>query len=66
MNRVEDVERQVKSFSQAELRAFRDWFAGYDAEVWDAQIEEDVKNAKLRPLVEKALRDHKAGRSSLL
>jgi hypothetical protein len=66
MSRVENIEGQVKSLSLEELKAFRDWFASFDAEAWDLQIEADVKNGKLGSLAERALRDHQAGRSSLL
>ena len=66
MNRIESIEGQVKSLSLEELKAFRDWFAGFDAEVWDAQIEADAKNGKLRALADRALRDHESGRSSVL
>jgi hypothetical protein len=66
MDRVENIEGQVKSLSSEELRAFRDWFASFDAEAWDAQIETDARNGKLRSLAERALRDHESGRSSLL
>jgi hypothetical protein len=63
MSRVEYVEGQVKSPSPDEMKALRDWFARFDAEVWDRQIESDATNGKLRPLAERALRDHQSGRS---
>jgi hypothetical protein len=66
MRRVEQIEDEVRTLSLEELRAFREWFARFDAEVWDPQIEEDVKNGKLRSLAERALRDHASGRSSVL
>jgi len=66
MSRVEHVEGQVKGLTLDELRAFRDWFARYDAEVWDDQIEADAKNGKLGSLAERALHDHESGRSTLL
>ena len=66
MDRVENIEGQVRSLNSEELKAFRDWFANFDAEIWDAQIEADAKNGKLRSLAERALRDHESGRSSLL
>jgi hypothetical protein len=66
MSRVENVEGQVKSLNSEELKDFREWFASFDAEVWDAQIEADARNGKLRSLAERALRDHESGRSSLL
>jgi hypothetical protein len=66
MSRVEQIEGEVKSLSPDELRAFRDWFARFDADVWDDQIEADAKNGKLKSLAERALRDHESGRSTLL
>ena len=66
MSRVEQIEGQVKSLSANELKAFREWFARYDAEMWDRRIEADAKNGKLRSLAERALRDHDAGRSTEL
>jgi hypothetical protein len=66
MDRVENIEGQVRSLSSEELKAFREWFATFDAEAWDTQIEADAKNGKLRPLAERALRDHESGRSTLL
>jgi hypothetical protein len=66
MSRVERIEGQVKSLSIEELKDFRDWFARFDAEVWDAQIEADATNGKLQSLAERALRDHESGRSTIL
>ena len=56
----------MKSLSQDELKAFRDWFRQFDAEIWDDQIEADAKNGKLRSLAERALQDHESGRSTIL
>jgi hypothetical protein len=64
MSRVERIENEVESLSPEELKAFRDWFAEFDAEAWDRQIEDDAKSGKLQSLAERALRDHEAGRSS--
>ena len=66
MSRVEQIEGEVKSLSPDELKAFRDWFAQFDAEVWDHQIEADAKNGKLSSIAERALRDHESGRSTIL
>ena len=63
---MEHIEGQVKSLSLDEMKAFRDWFARFDAEAWDDQIQADAKNGKLRPLAERALRDHQSGRSTML
>jgi hypothetical protein len=66
MSRVEHLEGQVKSLSLDELKDFRDWFARFDDEAWDEQIEADAKKGKLRSLAERALRDHESGRSTVL
>lgn len=64
MSRLESVENEVKRFTADELRAFRDWFAEFDANTWDRQFESDARNGKLDGLAERALRDHKAGKST--
>ena len=66
MSRVERLEREIAELTTIELRALREWFARYDAEVWDSQIESDVKSGKLSTLMERARRDHDAGRSTKL
>jgi hypothetical protein len=66
MNRVENIEDQVKQLTFEELRAFRDWFVQFDADAWDRQVESDVCSGKLDDLAERALRDHRAGQSTEL
>lgn len=66
MSQVENIESQVKSLNPEQLKSFREWFATFDADAWDAQIEADARNGKLRALAERALRDHESGRSTLL
>ena len=64
MSRVESIEGEISSLSPDELRALREWFAQFDADAWDRQIEADADNPKLRSLVQKALREHEEGRST--
>jgi hypothetical protein len=66
MSRVERIEGEVQNLSAKELKAFRDWFARFDAAAWDQQIEADADNGKLRSLADRALEDHEAGRSTVL
>ncbi len=66
MSRVERVEDEVQNLSAEELKAFRDWFARFDTAAWDQQIAADADNGKLRSLAERALKDHEAGRSTVL
>lgn len=66
MSRVEQVEDQVKGLTPDELRLFREWFAQFDADLWDRQLAEHEGNKRLRELAENALRDHRAGKSTIL
>jgi hypothetical protein len=66
MSRLEQLEQQIAELDASELKALREWFERYDAEVWDRQIESGAKSGKLAPLAERALRDHRAGRSTKL
>ena len=61
MSKVETLEREIEKLSAEELAAFRDWFANYDADAWDRQMEADVKAGKLDRLAAEALAEHKRG-----
>jgi hypothetical protein len=61
MSDVESLERGVEKLTPEELAAFREWFASYDADAWDRQIESDVKAGKLDRLAAKALAAHDQG-----
>ena len=54
MSRVERIEGEVQNLSAEELKAFRDWFARFDAAAWDEQIEADARNGKLGSLAKRA------------
>ncbi len=66
MSKLEDIERAVAALSPEEMARFRDWFEAFDARLWDEQIARDARAGKLDTLAEKALEDHKAGRSTPL
>jgi hypothetical protein len=66
MSKVENIEQEVQDLTPAELAAFRAWFLEFDAQVWDRQIEEDVRKGKLDKLAEEALAAHRAGKSKEL
>lgn len=56
----------MSQLSQAELEHFRAWYAEFDADAWDRQIEQDVVAGKLDNLAEIALREHGAGHTRTL
>ena len=66
MGKVKDLETQIQELTPAELAAFRKWFTKFDADNWDREFEADVRAGKLDALAERALHDHRAGRSTKL
>lgn len=66
MSRVEQLEKQIAELDPSELKALRTWFERHDAETWDREIEADARSGRLSHLIERALRDHEAGRSTEL
>ena len=64
MSKVNDLERQVQSLSADELAAFRQWFAEFDADSWDRQLEIDAKSGKLDSLAKRARHAHASGKST--
>jgi len=66
MSRVEKIENQIKELSQDELTALREWFADFDADAWDRQMEANINAGRLDSLAERSLLDHEAGRSTKL
>jgi len=63
MTKVESLEREVEKLSPEELATFREWFATYDADAWDEQIERDVRAGKLDRLAAEALAAHDRGKT---
>lgn len=66
MSRLENIESELKQLSAEELKRFREWFFRFDADAWDLQVDGDVRDGKLTKLAEKAIRDHRSGRSTEL
>jgi hypothetical protein len=62
MSTVEDLEAAVQRLSPEERAAFRAWFAEFDANEWDRQLEADVTAGRLDWLAAEALADRQAGR----
>ena len=59
---VNEIESAVARLSSKELAAFRNWFAEYDAKMWDQQFAADIAAGHLDSLADEALRDLDEGR----
>lgn len=62
MSTVQQLEQGVRQLSSEELATFRAWFAEFDADEWDRQMEADVSAGRLDWLVEEARQDLREGR----
>jgi hypothetical protein len=63
MGAIEKLELLIKSLSPEELAKFREWFAEFDAQVWDRQIESDAAAGKLDRLIDESMADHRANKT---
>lgn len=63
MSEVEQIESRIKNLSPAELAKLRAWFAEFDAQVWDRQIEADANAGKLDRLINESMAEYKVGQS---
>ena len=66
MTKLEALERDVEHLSAEELAAFRRWFAEFDGQVWDHQLELDAQAGKLDRFAEEALAELERGETTEL
>jgi hypothetical protein len=59
---VQEIESAIQRLSRTDLAQFRQWFADYDWQLWDEQLERDVAAGKLDQLAAEARNDLAAER----
>lgn len=62
MSTVDEIEQAIRNLDPQDLIVLREWFAEFDAELWDRRFEQDVAAGRLDHLAEEALRDLREGR----
>lgn len=62
MSTVQEIKEAVSQLPPDDLAAFRDWFAEFDAALWDRQLEADVSSGRLDQFADEALQDLREGR----
>lgn len=60
MGNVKSIAQAVKSLPPMELAEFRRWFAEFDGNAWERQIEQAAASGKLAQLAAEALADYSA------
>ena len=63
MDALEHLEQQVLQLSSEDLDKFRAWFLELDHQLWDKEIEADVRAGKLDHLINEARAELKAGKT---
>ena len=63
---ISEIEQAITELSPEDLARFRQWFEEYYAQVWDKQIEEDVKSGRLDKLIAEVDEEYDAGLSKPL
>ncbi|MBM3941866.1 MAG: hypothetical protein FJ316_02865 [SAR202 cluster bacterium] len=66
MTTIEEIKEAVAQLSSDDLAVFRTWFAEFDWQVWDEQLERDVASGRLDILADEALQDFSQGRTNPL
>jgi hypothetical protein len=63
MNTVEEITAAIAALPPEQVAQIRAWLNERAEAEWDAQIEQDERAGRLTALAERALADHKAGRT---
>jgi hypothetical protein len=66
MSKLEEIQTAASTLSPAEQDRLREWLEELAALRFDEAIERDAKSGKLDKLIEQALANHRAGRSTEL
>ena len=63
MSTVEEITAAIAELSPEEVARIRAWLDERAEAAWDAQIEQDERAGKLDTLAERALAEHRSGRT---
>ena len=66
MSTIREIEDAVRKLPPDDLAAFRHWFAEFDADMWDRQIERDVAAERLDKLANEATEGNAESRNDSL
>lgn len=63
MSTVEQITTAIERLSADEVARVQAWLADYADRLWDDQIERDERAGRLDALIDRALEEHRAGRT---
>ena len=63
MSTVEEITAAIEHLSAEEVARVQTWLAEYAERLWDERIERDERAGRLDHLIDRALEEHRAGRT---
>lgn len=63
MTKLEKIEQEIASLTPGEVAKLAQWFAAFQADLWDKQIETDARTGRLDRLADQAIASHHAGKT---
>ena len=60
---VEEIEKAITQLSTEDVAELSAWFADYQAQLWDEQIERDLAEGRLDALLEEVDAEYEAGKA---
>ena len=63
MSTIEEITAAIQQLSADDVARVRAWLAEFTEQLWDEQIEYDERTGRLDALIDKALDEHRAGRT---
>lgn len=58
---IDEIESAIKKLPPDEVSKLSEWFAEFEARIWDKQIADDLQSGKLQNLIEEAEKDFAEG-----
>jgi hypothetical protein len=63
MSTVDEIIAAIERLSATDVARVRAWLLEYAEVLWDEQIERDEREGRLDALIDRALEEHRAGRT---
>ena len=63
MSTVDEITAAIEQLSADDVARVRAWLAEYAERLWDEQIERDEQAGRFDTLIDRALDEHRAGRT---
>ena len=59
---IKEIESAIAQLPPTKVAELAEWFEEFHAQLWDKQLEEDVKAGRLDSFLREAEQDHESGR----